>query len=510
MGMDLADWARAQDWKSIDLLVTIGADPVGVAEEIRPIVPGVRLLCVVLPPHSPPAEMPDDHTGVVTSPAQLRSAIATKMKPWHHVHFLHLTQQAVTAEQLAEVRAAAEESQLLCAQMDVTLRVNAGSWVRHGLTLLPRMADHVPANALRGALEGTTGIVVGAGPGLDRNVEILKEWKGRGVICAVSTALPALSRAGIQPDIVTVVDMLNPQGRLEALGELDVWADAVLMPGVHSHELAWQWPANAVYPVLQEMIGVGQWLCDLAKSKPISAGGSVATLGYSILEALGCSRIILVGCDNAVKQRGKVTQYAGGIERYYETGMDDLVEARAWGGIGKVHTTKSLASYRQWFESKEGGGISRLNCTESGSRIEGWQERRLQELPLPQAALDVRALLEAAAAEAETLTSPQLLEALRKMAAGLDKWADRGIVATSSIDALLEVAKSASTKMPKEQPLLAALSIGPAEDAAMLPPIAALEAQRRLFDLLVTRTGETRDLLESAIGALEVSNERAA
>ena len=60
--------------------------------------------------------------------------------------------------------------------------------------------------------------IVSAGPSLDKNIDELKNIKGRGVIMAVDTAIKPLLKKGIVPDIVASVDPHKPLELFEIEG----------------------------------------------------------------------------------------------------------------------------------------------------------------------------------------------------------------------------------------------------------------------------------------------------
>ena len=60
--------------------------------------------------------------------------------------------------------------------------------------------------------------IVSAGPSLDKNIEELKNIKGRGIIMAVDTAIKPLLKHGIVPDIIASVDPHKPLSLFEYEG----------------------------------------------------------------------------------------------------------------------------------------------------------------------------------------------------------------------------------------------------------------------------------------------------
>ena len=64
----------------------------------------------------------------------------------------------------------------------------------------------------------STGIVVAAGPSLNKNIKELKKAKGKALIIIVDTAIKPLLNAGIVPDMFFIVDALKPVELVEIEG----------------------------------------------------------------------------------------------------------------------------------------------------------------------------------------------------------------------------------------------------------------------------------------------------
>ena len=71
---------------------------------------------------------------------------------------------------------------------------------------LPTYASTPPIDVLRDRFKGYPGVVVSGGPSLRKNIDLLGEVKGKGVLCAVQSLFKPLAQRGIMPDFVTSLD----------------------------------------------------------------------------------------------------------------------------------------------------------------------------------------------------------------------------------------------------------------------------------------------------------------
>ncbi len=101
----------------------------------------------------------------------------------------------------------------------------AGRYLLNTLKNLPAIASEGDVDALKGAFTDVPAIVVGAGPSLDRNLDLLRRASSRSIIIAVDTALRPLLTAGIVPHVVVAVDPseLNARHLRELPDASGVW-----------------------------------------------------------------------------------------------------------------------------------------------------------------------------------------------------------------------------------------------------------------------------------------------
>jgi hypothetical protein len=219
-------------------------------------------------------------------------------------------------------------------------------------------------------------VVVSAGPSLEKNVQILKEMKGKAFIVAVDTALGYLSEQGIRPDLAVTVDAKKPLHLFEDKGvrEMQLVMDASanrkavdLLSG-HKVILSGGW-----YAYYQRIFRVVNKRFDILEN-----GGSVATTAFSLLKEWGFRRIVLVGQDLAVApdkvHAGKDTVDLGKLD------IDKIAIEGYYGDV--VYTTWDYNEYRKWFEKiiAEEGCPEVINATEGGAKIAGAVQMSLKKV----------------------------------------------------------------------------------------------------------------------------------
>ena len=211
-------------------------------------------------------------------------------------------------------------------------------------------------------------IIAAAGPSLDKNIQELKKAKGRAFIIAVDTAVRALLREDVVPDIFVTVDGKKMAAHFtdERLRKIPVICclhgnkDALL---VHTGKKFFFDDENP-------------YIMDFFKMKNrefagLSTGGSVANDAFSFLDMMRFKTIILVGqdlayTDNKTHAGGTV---AGELGRY---GQEERVELEGYYG-GKVLSSHEYELYLHWFENEiqSKPDLHVINSTEGGANISG-------------------------------------------------------------------------------------------------------------------------------------------
>jgi hypothetical protein len=309
---------------------------------------------------------------------------------------------------------------------------------------LDLLIRHKPVNHLWGAFPGVPGVVVGAGPGLDKNLHVLREFQDRCLIAGVNSSLPALDAEGIVPHFTVVCEAKPVAHSIEQCGNL---RKTIMVPGIHVHRDTFSLPWLDIAPAISREAVFGQWITRTMDLNSIPIGGSSACLAAGVLYALGCDPIILIGNDCAQADSGdlysQTAAFAGttvdgdgvcvksdaklaaeDIGRKSRESTFDMVEVTAWDRSRKILAPMIYDGLRQWFEEVGEYWQKKrriINATESGVHIWNWEHVSLLE------------------AMAELPVCPRLMDAIRDM---LEKspLPDKGGMA-SAVDEQIEGAK---------------------------------------------------------------------
>ena len=224
------------------------------------------------------------------------------------------------------------------------------------------------------------GIVVAAGPSLNKNIHELKKAKGKAFIVAVDTAVKPLLQAGIMPDMFAIIDGLKP---LE------------LVQREEARNIPLLTMLNAASEVLEYHTGMkifynqGYQFAErifLKSGHPIGdvpGGGSVATHVFSFLCKIGLKTIILVGQDLAFT--GNKSHADGTFQQIMEE-VDTSNFIMVEGDYEEmVPTRPDFKAYLDWYNWVVEGYKNRykdfrvINATEGGAKINNTEIMTLKE-----------------------------------------------------------------------------------------------------------------------------------
>ena len=209
-------------------------------------------------------------------------------------------------------------------------------------------------------------IIVSAGPSLNKNVEYLKDAKGKSIVIAVDRAYQLLIDNGIEPDFVITLDPRKP---IEYLTKDKEFSTPMICTVFASEAILSAHKGKKIFYGVDEFTGT---IFDGLNKKYLSMGigGSVATGAFSVCVGLGFKNIILIGQDLAYSN-SKDTHATGLIGD-----GDHLKEVFAVveGINGKlVETRYDWYNYLTWFQDaiRSIKGITVIDATEGGAKIQG-------------------------------------------------------------------------------------------------------------------------------------------
>jgi len=221
--------------------------------------------------------------------------------------------------------------------------------------------------ALINAHKDLPGIVVGAGPSLETQIEKLREIQGKVVMIAASTAMEILHSHGIKPTYAIAIDQ-DPvtSGGLHENLDSDV-------PLIFDTQIA-QNSLNYKGKKIQIQLNVNRYTT--VELPILESGPSVANVAMDALYKMGCKPILLVGMDLSYTDN---KLYCNGTKFNQEITETNLLQMTNNKGE-TCFTEPSFVSMRNWYEEYANRvKLEAYNCTERGLVINAIPNRTLDE-----------------------------------------------------------------------------------------------------------------------------------
>ncbi|MFO8043599.1 MAG: 6-hydroxymethylpterin diphosphokinase MptE-like protein [Alkalispirochaeta sp.] len=175
-----------------------------------------------------------------------------------------------------------------------TLRRFGRLWVRNTIRSIRQFGILPGVDHLVHFAPGTPVVVCAAGPTLDYTLPELEGNTHKALIIAVDTAVIALQKRGIEPDLAVISD---PQyWNTRHLDQISpTTAVLVAEPATHPRTLR-LWPGPAMMSA--SLFPLGSYIDSRTQRRlKLGSGGSVATSAWDLARVIGSTSIALVGAD---------------------------------------------------------------------------------------------------------------------------------------------------------------------------------------------------------------------
>lgn len=223
--------------------------------------------------------------------------------------------------------------------------------------LYRKIPKHIPA------------IIVSSGPSLDKNIEELKNAKGHSIIIAADSAVKALLRHDIIPDVFISVDGMKNSAHFQDTRIQNI----PLVCNLESSEYMMKTHHGIKFYTKSLDFYIQEKLEELGIELPtLRTGGSVAHDCFDLVHILECNPIILVGQDLAYTEnrthsqdtvRGEWNINVNGLDTIMVEGMDGR----------PILSSYEFQLYIQWFEQQiqKFPELRVIDATEGGAMIHG-------------------------------------------------------------------------------------------------------------------------------------------
>ncbi|MEY2936715.1 MAG: hypothetical protein RL033_7464 [Pseudomonadota bacterium] len=329
-----------------------------------------------------------------------------------------------------------------------TLNNRAKIWIQDIIENVELLTAAPPFLTLRGRYQGVPAFIIGAGPSLDKNIDLLNMAAQKGIVFATNSGAVSLGKHGIEPQVVACLESIDASSKLRDLPFMDRAVRAYSLTAAPETLRTGKGPLMPVHEVVAQYDAP---LEELTGQPGLPVSGSVSTMAFSLARFLGCSPLVLVGQDlafTAGRTYASGTGYESSLARVDDRGVvhvdwnEEVLRVHgeeqgiarprephrrlpAWGGEGEVDSVASFDNVRDWFRrtsellQKAGSTTRLINATEGGVHIPGFED-----LPLAQVleGLPERSITAATLAEhARSLWTPLSVATIR---AWLEKQAE--------------------------------------------------------------------------------------
>ncbi len=234
---------------------------------------------------------------------------------------------------------------------------------------------------IEGKFKGYPGIIVSAGPSLEKNIQYLKDAYGKAVIFACDASVRACREIGVEPDVTASIERVYPTYEF-FYKDKEFHPETVLIgPTVLWKDLLDDFKGKQI--IIQKVdhgvdLLVGN---NFPQVEHVDIGMSSANVAFSAAVLAGCDPIIFIGQDLAFtddKLHSSIAHVEG--EGGNDAARFDGTWAEGYDG-GMVKTNDIFNWFRAWFEDKIVLDKTRtyINATEGGARIAGTQKMKFKD-----------------------------------------------------------------------------------------------------------------------------------
>lgn len=224
-------------------------------------------------------------------------------------------------------------------------------------------------------------VIVLAGPSLNKNIAVLKEWQDRVTIFCVNTAFNKLLDYGIIPDATFSIDIHPALAEKHYKRDEGIPKSIVLIanPGIDPR-------CVSLFEHSQVILGGGGYFQhELAQdigSDVLPVGLSVSHFAFVMARHIGAPAIILIGQDLAYGYEGQTHSLGCNYKEQKDVAAKkrkDIVYLEGYYG-GEVPSSLTWKLFRDWYEDfLERCPSLVINATEGGAKIKGTRQLPLKD-----------------------------------------------------------------------------------------------------------------------------------
>ncbi len=246
-------------------------------------------------------------------------------------------------------------------------------WKRNFQINLPDLQKNRGVGALRKKFRDIPGLVIGAGPSLDKNIQLVNKAQESSILFASDAAFKPLVHHGVEPHFVVCLDPQEDIARF--FTDVPHKGITLVAPSIVHPRILDLWEGHVVFyhkhapdiPILTQ-------IQNQVKLGLLTPGGTVLSVTYDLAFQAGCNPILFLGQDLSYSEkithsRSSETPDASRDNTLSHQKENVVFETDGFGAI--LPTLKSMSVSKQWFEWaftswKRESGVGIFNCSEAG------------------------------------------------------------------------------------------------------------------------------------------------
>ena len=162
---------------------------------------------------------------------------------------------------------------------------------------IPVLLNEPPLHHYKGVYKGKTALIAGAGPSLDRNIDIIKKNRDKFIIFTVGTALKSFLSNDIIPDFLCIIELYDCSKQIKDvdLSEVNYIIEPYSNPVLHKVN------SKRIFSHITNNADINKLWAEMCKfdNSDYYSSGTVTFSAMDTARILGCSKIVTVGLDLA-------------------------------------------------------------------------------------------------------------------------------------------------------------------------------------------------------------------
>lgn len=261
----------------------------------------------------------------------------------------------------------------------VTLNNTKYKWLNNAINNY--RFPHIMQEDISGFLRGKPAVIVGAGPSLNKQFQLLKELKEKAIIIGASSAIKILNSNDITPHFKMVIDAYPDKSIYDDSFYENSKEVPLLYASQSYDDVVMNYDGKKILMILPTDV-FGQYICEKLELSYefVRSGASVVQSAFSFLAQAGCNPIILIGQDMCFYEH---EVYASGINSIDQ----DYFDAKGWIKQKDIYgndvfTVRNYIQIKYDYETllKDYPNTRVINATEGGLGIENTEIMALSQV----------------------------------------------------------------------------------------------------------------------------------